>query len=59
MSKLTVQKDVDAGKLLTFDLDAGGTFRKIYMTWRRDTMLSGIEQKFIRMVQELPLQISE
>ena len=59
VSKLTVQKDVDAGKLLTFDLDAGGTFRKIYMTWRRDTMLSGIEQKFIRMVQELPLQISE
>ena len=58
-SKLTVQQDVDAGKLLMFDLDASGTFRKIYMVWRQDTILSGNEQKFIRMVQETPLHISD
>lgn len=52
VSWLTAQKDVEEGKLLTFDLDAGGTYRKIYMVWRRDSLLSNLEQKFIRFAQD-------
>ena len=51
ISGLTVQKDVEEGRLLEFDLDVGGTFRKIYMVWRKDAILSNLEQKFIKFVQ--------
>lgn len=50
-SRLTVQKEVDTGKLLAFEL-TGDCTRNIYMAWRRDCLLSNIEQKFIRFVQE-------
>jgi DNA-binding transcriptional LysR family regulator len=52
ISGLAVQKDVEEGKLLEFDLDIGGAFRKIYMVWRKDAVLSNVEQRFIRFVQE-------
>lgn len=58
ISWLTVREDVAAGKLLTFDLDNGGIFRKIYLTWRKDAVLSGIEHKFVRFVQNLQLKTS-
>ncbi|MBQ7870520.1 MAG: LysR family transcriptional regulator [Oscillospiraceae bacterium] len=51
VSRWTVQKEVEAGRLLAFDLDPGGIFRTIYMTWRKDAVLSSIEQRFIRFVQ--------
>ena len=52
ISGLAVQKDVEEGKLLEFDLDIGGAFRKIYMVWRKDAVLSNVEQRFIRFVQD-------
>ncbi len=58
ISWLTVQEDVAAGRLLAFDLDAGGTFRKIYLTWRKDSVLSSIEHKFVRFVQNQQLKTS-
>lgn len=56
ISWLTVREDVAEGKLLAFDLDAGGAFRKIYLCWRKDTILTGLEQKFVRFVQGLQLK---
>ena len=58
ISWLTVREDVEAGRLLAFDLDVGGTFRKIYMTWRKDTVLSSIEHKFVRFVQNQQMKTS-
>ena len=52
ISGLTVQKDVEEGRLLSFDFNIGGPFRKIYMVWRKDAVLSNVEQKFIHFVQE-------
>lgn len=51
ISWLTVRDDVKEGKLLAFDLDSGGAFRKIYLTWRKDAVLTGLEHKFVRFVQ--------
>jgi len=47
---------VAAGKLLAFDLDSGGAFRKIYLCWRKDTILTALEQKFVRFVQNLQMK---
>ena len=51
ISGLTVQRDVEEGRLLEFDLDIGGPFRKIYMVWRKDAILSNLEQRFIKFMQ--------
>lgn len=51
ISQLSVQEEVEAGKLLCFDLDPGGAFRKIYLAWRKDLILSGPEQKFVGFVR--------
>lgn len=56
ISWLAVRDDVKAGKLLAFDLDAGGTFRKIYLCWRKDTILTNMEHKFVRFIQEQKLK---
>lgn len=58
-SWLMVQKDVQEGKLLAFEMDAGGGSQEIYMVWKRDAMLSSLEQKFIRFVQEQRLKAFE
>jgi DNA-binding transcriptional LysR family regulator len=52
ISWLAVRDDVAAGKLLAFDLDAGGAFRKIYLCWRKDTILTSLEHKFVRFIQD-------
>ena len=51
ISWLTVRDDVAEGKLLAFDLDAGGAFRKIYLCWRKDTILTNLEHRFVRFIQ--------
>ena len=51
MSQLAVQEEAAAGRLLTFDLDAQGAFRKIYLVWRRDTVFSQAEQRFVSYVK--------
>lgn len=50
VSELTVREDVAAGRLLSFDLDAGGVFRNIYLSWRKDILLTDVEEKFVRYV---------
>ena len=50
------QRLVIMNKLLAFDLDAGGAFRKIYLCWRKDTILTSLEHKFVRFIQEQQLR---
>ena len=50
VSELTVREELESGKLLSFDLDAGGLFRNIYLCWRKDVMLTGVEKKFVEFV---------
>lgn len=50
VSELTVREDVAAGRLLSFDLDAGGVFRNIYLSWRKDILLTDVEEKFVKYV---------
>jgi len=47
VSELTVREEVAAGKLLSFDLDAGGVFRNIYLCWRKDVTLTSVEKRFV------------
>lgn len=46
LSQLSVRDELDSGKLLSFDLEPEGTYRKIYLTWRKDTVLTPLEQRF-------------
>ena len=50
VSELTVREELESGKLLSFDLDSGGLFRNIYLCWRKDVMLTGVEKKFVEFV---------
>ena len=52
VSQLSVREELAGGKLLSFDLDAEGVFRKIYLTWRKDTALTMVEQRFIDYVRK-------
>ena len=56
ISWLTVKEDVNEGKLLAFDLDAGGAFRKIYLCYRKDTILTSLEHRFVKFIQEQNLK---
>ena len=47
VSELTVREELESGKLLSFDLDAGGLFRNIYLAWRKDIALTSVEKKFV------------
>ena len=47
VSELTVREELESGKLLSFDLDSGGLFRSIYLTWRKDIVLTSVEKKFV------------
>jgi len=47
MSELSVREDVADGKLLTFDLDEKGFFRRIYLVWRKAVSLTRTEQAFV------------
>ena len=46
MSVLAAREYLLAGRLLSFELGDQGAFRKIYLTWRKDAMLSPAEQNF-------------
>lgn len=50
VSELTVREELESGKLLSFDLDSGGVFRNIYLAWRKDIVLTSVEQKFVAYV---------
>ncbi len=47
LSELAVEKEVQAGELLTFPMDAQGLVRKVYLIHRRDSVFTDTEQAFI------------
>jgi len=55
MSVLAAREDIEAGKLLSFELGDKGAFRKIWLAWRRDAVLSLTEQRFLDFVRSRPL----
>lgn len=46
ISNLSVREELAAEKLLSFDLDAGGAYRSIYLAWRKDASLTAAELSF-------------
>lgn len=52
VSWLTVREAVERGKVLAFELDNDAAQRKIFLTWRKDTVLTDLEHRFVRLVQE-------
>lgn len=51
VSELTVSGEIEKGNLLCFDLGENCDQRKIYLTWRKEKLLSGLERDFIHYVQ--------
>ena len=49
------REDLLAGRLLSFELGDQGAFRKIYLTWRKDALLTPVEEKFQAFVQSRPM----
>jgi Transcriptional regulator len=47
ISQLAVQEELASGKLLAFNLDPVGLFRKIFIVWRKETSLTQAEQCFV------------
>ena len=58
MSVLAAREYLLSGRLLSFELGDQGAFRKIYLCWRKDALLSPAEQKFLEFVQERPMMIA-
>lgn len=46
ISSLAVQEELAAGKLLSFDLDRSGVFRRIYLAWPTGCPLTAAERRF-------------
>ena len=59
MSVLAAREYLLSGRLLAFELGDQGAFRKIYLTWRKDAMLSPAEEKFRDYVQSRPAIMAE
>ena len=55
MSVLAAREYLLSGQLLSFELGDQGAFRKIYLTWRKDALLSTAEQTFLEFVKARPL----
>ena len=55
MSVLAARDYLQAGSLLSFELGDQGAFRKIYLAWRKDAILSDAEQKFLEFVKSRPM----
>ena len=58
MSVLAAREDLLSGRLLSFELGDQGAFRKIYLCWRKDALLSPAEQKFLDFVQARPMTVA-
>ena len=59
MSVLAARENLLSGQMLSFELGNQGAFRKIYLTWRKDALLSAAEQKFLEFVKGRPLVTSQ
>lgn len=58
MSVLAAREYLLSGRLLSFELGDQGAFRKIYLCWRKNALLSPAEQKFLEFVQERPMIVA-
>lgn len=58
MSVLAAREYLLSGRLLSFELGDQGAFRKIYLCWRKDALLSPAEQKFLDFVQARPMIVA-
>ena len=55
MSVLAAREYLLSQQLLSFELGDQGAFRKIYLAWRKDALLSAAEQKFLEFVKARPV----
>lgn len=55
MSVLAAREYLLTGQLLSFELGDQGAFRKIYLAWRKDALLSAPEQQFLEFVKARPM----
>ena len=58
MSVLAAREYLLSGRLLSFELGDQGAFRKIYLCWRKDALLSPAEQKFLDFIQARPMIVA-
>ena len=58
MSVLAAREYLLSGRLLSFELGDEGAFRKIYLTWRKDALLTPAEQNFLEFVQSRPMIVA-
>ena len=58
MSVLAAREYLLSGRLLSFELGDQGAFRKIYLTWRKDALLTPAERKFLEFVQNRPILVA-
>ena len=54
ISVLAAREEILAGRLLAFELGNRGALRKIYLTWRKNAVLTEQEQQFLSFLQSLP-----
>ena len=54
ISVLAAREELLSGKLLAFELNRGA-FRNIYLTWRKDAILSSTEESFLNFVKSRPM----
>lgn len=59
MSVLAAREYLLSGRLLSFELGDQGAFRKIYLTWRKDALLTEAEQKFLEFVRSRPMVVAQ
>lgn len=55
MSVLAAREYLLSERMLSFELGDQGAFRKIYLTWRKDALLTPAEQSFLEFVQSRPI----
>ena len=55
MSILAARGYLQTEQLLSFELGNQDAFRKIYLCWRKDALLSATEQKFLEFVRSRPM----
>lgn len=55
MSVLAAREELLCGRLLSFELGDQGAFRKIYLTWRKDAILTSGEAAFLDFVRSRPM----
>lgn len=59
MSVLAAREYLLAGRLLRFELGDQGAFRKIYLCWRKDALLTPAEENFREFVKKRPMILAE